>query len=109
MLHRGVHGSEYVYTGPYAELSVPGITATRGRDPYTNPYFSRYLPTRPTHYAAVVNSERPPMTQAESAALRDAGDIVCRTATDEADAIQARERYRNDGLAMIEPDPEIGA
>jgi hypothetical protein len=82
-------------------------TETRGRDPYTNPYFSRYLPTGPTLYAAAVNSE----TRADpsAAALRDATNILARTAEDEADAIQARERYRNEGLPAIEPDPEIGA
>lgn len=84
-----------------------GITAPRGRDPYTNPYFSRYLLTRPTHYAAAVSSERRPTT--EPAALRDATDIVTRMATDESDALQARERYRSDGLPVMEPDPEIGA
>ena len=41
--------------------------------------------------------------------MRDAADIVARTAADEADAIQARERYRNEGLQAIEPDPEIRA
>jgi len=88
---------------------VREITATRGRDPYTDPYFSRYLRTRPTHYAAAVSSERRPATETESASLRDAADIVARTAADEADAIQARERYRSDGLPVIEADPEIGA
>ncbi len=48
-------------------------------------------------------------TEPSSAALRDAADIVARTAADEADAIQARERYRNEGLQAIEPDPEIRA
>ena len=85
------------------------ITATRGRDPYTDPYFSRYLRTRPTLYAAAVSSERQPVTGTEPASLRDAADIVARTAADEADAIQAREQYRSDGLPVIEPDPEIGA
>lgn len=88
---------------------MPQDTAYRGRDPYTNPYFSRYLRTRPTPYAAVVKSERPSGTTSQPAALRDAADIVARTAADEADAVQARERYRSDGLPMIEPDPEIGA
>ena len=41
--------------------------------------------------------------------MRDAADIVARTAADEADAIQARERYRSEGLQAIEPDPEIRA
>jgi hypothetical protein len=93
--------------GPYTEFSLQHGTATRGGDPYTDPYFSRYLRTRPAHYAASVNSERLPDTEPQPAALRDAADIVARTAADEADAIQARERYRNEGLQAIEPDPEI--
>ena len=88
---------------------MPHCTATRGRDPYPNPYFSRYLRTGPGHYAASVNSEGPQGTEPQSAALRDAADIVARMAADEADAIQARERYRNEGLHAIEPDPEIRA
>ncbi len=58
----------------------------------------------------------PPWTQNPSNApsrsllrLRDAADIVARTAADEADAIQARKRYRSEGLQAIEPDPEIRA
>lgn len=84
-------------------------TGARGRDPYPYQYFSRYLHTGPTLYAAAVNSERLPSADLQSAALRDADDIVARTAADEADAIQARERYRNEGLQAIEPDPEIRA
>jgi hypothetical protein len=34
--------------GPYTYISVRWDTATRGRDPYTNQYFSRYLRTGPT-------------------------------------------------------------
>jgi hypothetical protein len=61
-----------------------------------------------------VNSERLPRadpqdTEPQHAALRDAADILARTAADEADAIQARERYRSEGLHAIDPDPEIGA
>jgi hypothetical protein len=84
-------------------------TATLGGDPYPDPYFSRYLRTGPTHYAASVDSDRLQRTEPRPAALRDAADIVARTAADEADAIQARERYRNEGLQAIEPDPEIRA
>ncbi len=108
-VHRGVHGSRYGFTGPYTDFSLPHGTATRGRDPYPNPYFSRYLPTGPAHYAASVDPERLHRTEPQPAALRDAADIVARTAADEADAIQARERYRNEGLEAIEPDPEIRA
>lgn len=106
-VHRWVHGSGYGFTGPYTEFSLRNGTATRGRDPYPYPYFSRYLPTRPTPYAAAVNSERLPRAEPRPAALRDATDIVARTAADEADAIAARERYRTDGIGTIEPDPEI--
>ena len=81
----------------------------RGRDPYPYPYFSRYLPTGLAHYAAVVNSERLPRAEPRPAALRDATDIVARTAADEADAIAARERYRADGIGTIAPDPEIAS
>ncbi len=89
-------------------------TATRGCNPYPNPYFSRYLRTGPEHYAGYVNSERLPRAEPQDiepqhAALRDAADIVARTSADEADAIQARERYRHEGLQAIDPDPEIGA
>ena len=56
-----------------------------------------------------MRSERPTETQPVSPALRDAADIVARTRADETDAIAARERYRSEGLAAIEPDPEIGA
>ena len=56
-----------------------------------------------------MDSEPLQRTEPQSAALRDAADIVARTAADEADAIQARERYRNEGLQAIEPDPEIRA
>jgi len=88
---------------------LPNRNATRGRDPYPYPYFSRYLHTGPTLYAPSVNSERRPRAEPQAAALRDATDIVARTAADEADAIAARERYRNEGLPAIEPDPEIRA
>jgi hypothetical protein len=108
-VHRGVHGARYGFRGPYTEISVPGDTATRGRDPYTNQYFSRYLHTRPGLYSANVKPQRPTSHESELAALRDAADIVARTSADETDAIQARERYRNEGLPVIEPDPEIGA
>jgi hypothetical protein len=93
--------------GPYTEVSLRNGTATRGRNPYPYPYFSRYLHTGPTPYAAAVNSERLPRAEPRPAALRDATDIVARTAADEADAIAARERYRADGIGTIEPDPEI--
>ena len=108
-VHRGVHGSGYGFTGPYTEFSLRNGTATRGRDPYTYPYFSRYLHTGPTPYAADVNSERLPRAEPRPAALRDATDIVARTAADEADAIAARERYRADGIGTIAPDPEIAS
>ncbi len=93
---------------------MPHGTATRGCNPYPNPYFSRYLRTGPAHYAGYVNSERLPRAEPQDiepqhAALRDAADIVARTSADEADAIQARERYRHEGLQTIDPDPEIGA
>ena len=93
---------------------MPHGTGTRGCDPYPNPYFSRYLRTGLALYAGYVNSERLPRAQPQDiepqhAALRDAADIVARTSADEADAIQARERYRHEGLQAIDPDPEIGA
>ncbi len=56
-----------------------------------------------------MDPERLQRSEPEPAALRDAADIVARTAADEADAIQARERYRSAGLEAIEPDPEIRA
>ena len=56
-----------------------------------------------------MDPERLHRTEPQSAALRDAADIVARTAADEADAIEARERYRIEGLEAIEPDPEIRA
>jgi hypothetical protein len=56
-----------------------------------------------------VKPQRPTSRESEHAALRDAADIVARTTADETDAIQARERYRNEGLPVIAPDPEIGA
>jgi hypothetical protein len=108
-VHRWVHGSGYGFRGPYTEFLLRHGTATRGRDPYPYPYFSRYLHTGPTHYAAAVNSERLPSAEAQPAALRDAADIVARTAADEADAIAARERYRTDGVGTIEPDPDIAS
>ena len=56
-----------------------------------------------------MDSEPLQRIEPQSAALRDAADIVARTAADEADAIQARKRYRSEGLQAIEPDPEIRA
>jgi hypothetical protein len=58
-------------------------------------------------YDASVNPARPSQTESQLAALRDATDIVARSTADEADAIDARERYRSEGLPAVEPDPEI--
>jgi len=54
-----------------------------------------------------VNPAHPSQTESHLAALRDATDIVARSTADEADAIDARERYRSEGLPAVEPDPEI--
>jgi hypothetical protein len=54
-----------------------------------------------------VNSEETSARQFEPAALRDAADILDRSAADEADAVDARARYRQGDLPVIEPDVEI--
>jgi hypothetical protein len=106
-VHRGVHGSRYGFRPPYTQFSVPTRNAHPGGDPYTNQYFSRYLRTGPTHYAAAVKPDRSPRDEPANPALRDASEILARAAADETAAIEARERYRSEGLPAVEPDPEI--
>jgi hypothetical protein len=86
---------------------VPSSNTTGVRDPYPDQYFSRYLRTGPTLYAAAVQPDRSPRDGSANPALRDASEILARSAADETDAIEARERYRSEGLPAVEPDPEI--
>jgi hypothetical protein len=86
---------------------VPSSNTTGVRDPYPDQYFSRYLRTGPTHYAAAVKPDRSPRDGSANPALRDAAEILARSAADETAAIEARQRYRSDGLPAMEPDPEI--
>jgi hypothetical protein len=106
VVHRGVHGSRYGFRPPYTQISVPTRNATRVGDPYPDQYFSRYLRTGPTHYAAAVKAHGS-RDDSANPALRDASEILARAASDETAAIEARARYRSEGLPAVEPDPEI--
>ena len=73
---------------------------------YPYPYFSLYHRTRPGHYDSPVE-ESLGIGLDGGPGIRDAEEILDRARADEREALEARARYRTDGLPTLEADVAI--
>jgi hypothetical protein len=85
---------------------VPDDTAPPARNPYTYPYFSLYHRQWPKPYDFRVE-ESLALGLDGGPGIRDAEEILDRAREDERDAIEARSRYRTDGLPVLEVDGPV--
>jgi hypothetical protein len=76
------------------------------RVPYTYPYFSLYHRRPREPYASRVE-ESLAIGLGGGPGIRDAEEILDRAREDERDAIEARSRYRADGLPVLEVDGPV--
>lgn len=105
--HRWYHGGRYGFNSPYPELLLPGDTAWGGPFGYRYPYFSLYHRTTPGPYDSEVEEESLAIGLVGGAGIRDAEEILLRAGEDERDAIEARNRYRTDGLPVLLVDGHV--
>ena len=104
--HRWYHVGRYGFTGPYPEVLVPGGNERNPAIPYRYQYFSLYPRNLATAYASQV--EEPEAVElAEGPGIRDVEEILARAREDELDAVEARVRYRADGLPILEVDGPV--